>query len=323
MNSDRKTPMPRKIIIDTDPGQDDAMAILLALASPELGVLGLTIVAGNVGLEHTQTNARKICELAGRPDIGVFAGCSAPLSRQLITAEHVHGTTGLDGIELPEPQMPLQPTHAVDFIIDTLRTQPAHTVSMVAIGPLTNLAQALTRAPDIGPRLREIVVMGGACFEGGNVTPAAEFNIHADPEAAEIVFAAGVDLTVVPLDVTHQALTDATWINGLRRHGLIGEAVASWADSYDRHQRDRYGDIGAPLHDPCAIAWLLAPQIFQGRFVNIEIETQGRFTAGTTIADWWQVSGRIPNATLLRHIDRQAFLTLLDDAIHRLSKQAA
>ncbi|MDR0809193.1 MAG: nucleoside hydrolase, partial [Gemmobacter sp.] len=199
---------PLKIIIDTDPGQDDAVAILLARASPEdVEVLGLTAVAGNVPLSMTQKNARIICELAGRPDIPVFAGCEAPLKRKLVTAEYIHGKTGLDGPDLTDPTMPLQEEHAVDFIIDTLRRLPAQSVTLCALGPLTNIAAAFLRAPDIIARVRQVALMGGAYFEVGNITPAAEFNMYVDPEAAAIVFRAGIPLTVLPLDATHKALT--------------------------------------------------------------------------------------------------------------------
>eukprot|EP01035_Chromulina_nebulosa_P014143 gene14143-18721_t len=197
-------PQSRKIIIDTDPGQDDAVAILLALGSSELEVVGITAVAGNVPLKLTQNNARKICELAGRPDIRVFAGADRPLKRKPVSAEHVHGATGLNGPELFEPTMPLETQHGVDFIIETLRGDPKGSVTLCALGPLTNIATALTRAPDIAANIREIVLMGGGYFEAGNITPAAEFNIYVDPEAAEIVFKSGVPITMITLDLTHK-----------------------------------------------------------------------------------------------------------------------
>ena len=198
--------MPHRIIIDTDPGQDDAVAILLALASPEIEVLGIVAVAGNVPLPLTADNARKVCELAGRSDIPVFAGCDRPLERRLVTAEHVHGKTGLDGAPLPTPRMPLQDRHGVDFLIEALRAEAPGSVTLVALGPLTNVATALRRAPEIAHRVAGIVVMGGAYFEVGNITPAAEFNIYVDPEAAAEVFACGAPITVLPLDATHKAL---------------------------------------------------------------------------------------------------------------------
>ncbi|MCB2109953.1 MAG: nucleoside hydrolase [Defluviimonas sp.] len=308
-----------KIIIDTDPGQDDAVAILLALASPEIELLGITAVAGNVPLDLTERNARMICELAGRRDIPVFAGAAAPLSRKLVTAEYVHGKTGLDGIALPEPTMPLQAAHAVDFLIETLRREPPGSITLVPIGPLTNIASAFTRAPDIVARVGRIVLMGGAYFEVGNVTPAAEFNIYVDPEAAEIVFRAGVPLVVVPLDVTHKALTTRSRIEAFRALGTpVGAAVASWTDFFERFDMAKYGSEGAPLHDPCTIAYILRPDLFTGRHVNVEIETSGRLTTGMTVADWWGVSGRAPNATFLGGIDAGAFYGLLTERLARL-----
>jgi len=315
--------MARKIIIDTDPGQDDAVAILLALASPEIEVLGLSVVAGNVPLHHTARNARMVCELAGRPDLPVHAGCDAPLSRKLITAEHVHGKTGLDGVTLPEPAMPLAPGHAVDFLIETLRREAPGSVTLVPIGPLTNIATAFQRAPDIVPRVQEIVLMGGAYFEVGNITPTAEFNIYVDPEAAKVVFASGAALTVMPLDVTHRALTSRAWVEGMRAMGRIGQAVASWTDFFERYDREKYGSHGAPLHDPCTIAWLIRPELFTGRHINVEIETRGEYTLGMTVADWWRVSGRAPNATFIRDVRAEAFFALLTERIGDLDRRAA
>jgi purine nucleosidase len=310
---------PRKIIIDTDPGQDDAVAILLALASPEIEVLGITAVAGNVPLALTQKNARIVCELAGRPDIRVFAGCDAPLSRPLVTAEHVHGKTGLDGPQMADPMMPLQDQHGVDFIIETLRTEPAGTVTLVPVGPLTNIATAFLRAPDIIPRVQEIVLMGGAYFEVGNITPAAEFNIYVDPEAADIVFRSGVDLVVMPLDVTHKALTTRARVEGFRAlPGRVGPAVASWTDFFERFDKEKYGSEGAPLHDPCTVAWLLRPDLFTGRHINVEIELEGRLTLGMTVADWWRVTGRPANATFIGGIDAEGFYALLSERLARL-----
>lgn len=310
---------PRKIIIDTDPGQDDAVAILLALASPELQVLGITTVAGNVPLALTSRNARVVCELARRTDVPVFAGCDRPLARPLVTAEHVHGKTGLDGADLPDPVMPLQDAHGVDFLIDTLRREPSGSVTLCTLGPLTNVAAALARAPDIAPRIAEIVAMGGAYFEVGNITPAAEFNIYVDPEAAAAVLAAGVPLTLIPLDVTHKALTTRARVEAFRALGTpAGQAVAGWTDFFERFDMAKYGSEGAPLHDPLVIAWLLAPDLFAGRHVNVEIETEGRYTLGMTVADWWHVSGRTPNAMFVGDVDAGGFYALLTDRLARL-----
>ena len=311
--------MPRKIIIDTDPGQDDAVAILLALGSPEIELLGITAVAGNVPLALTQKNARIILELARRTDVPVFAGADRPLLRPLITAEHVHGKTGLDGPTLPNPTMPLQDLHAVDFLIRTLRSEPAGTVTLCPIGPLTNIALALMQAPDIAGRIAEIVLMGGAYFEVGNITPAAEFNIYVDPEAAQIVFAAGAPLTVLPLDVTHKALTNAARVQAFRDMGTpVGQAVAEWTNFFERFDKEKYGAAGAPLHDPCTIAYLIRPEIFSGRHINVEIEMLSELTRGMTVADWWRVSGRPQNATFMGDVDAAAFFALLSERIGRL-----
>lgn len=311
---------PRKIIIDTDPGQDDAVAILLALACPdEIDLLGITCVAGNVPLALTARNARMICELAGQPDIAVFAGCDRPLGRALVTAEHVHGKTGLDGPTLPEPQMPLQPQHAVDFIIDTVRANPPGTITLCSLGPLTNIATALARAPDIAARLQEIVLMGGAYFEVGNITPAAEFNIYVDPQAAKAVFAAGVPLVVMPLDVTHKALVTAERNAAFRNLGTpVGIAVAQMTEFFERYDREKYGSLGAPLHDPCVTAYLLAPHLFSGRHVNVEIETTSELTMGMTVADWWRVTDRPANAMFMGQVDAQGFFDLLTQRLARL-----
>ena len=240
---------PRKIIIDTDPGQDDAVAILLALGSPdEIEVLGITAVAGNVPLALTEKNTRIVCELAGRPDIPVYAGCDRPLGRPLVTAEHVHGQTGLDGPSLPDPTMPLQAQHAVDYIIDTLRAHDAGTVTLCPLGPLTNIATALQRAPDIAEKVQQIVLMGGAYFEVGNITPAAEFNIYVDPQAAAIVFQSGIDIVVMPLDVTHKALVTAARNDAFRNIGTpVGIAVAQMTEFFERFDKEKYGSAGAPL----------------------------------------------------------------------------
>ncbi|MDJ0629881.1 MAG: nucleoside hydrolase [Rhodobacter sp.] len=311
--------MTRKIIIDTDPGQDDAVAILLALASPELEVLGITAVAGNVPLPLTAKNARVVCELADRVDIPVFAGCDAPLTRPLVTAEHVHGKTGLDGIDLPDPKMPLQDAHAVDFIVDTLRQEPAGTVTLCPLGPLTNIATAFSRAPEIVGKVQDIVLMGGAYFQVGNITPAAEFNIYVDPEAAEIVFKSGVSLTVKPLDVTHKALTTRSRVEAFRALGTpVGHAVAAWTDFFERFDIAKYGSAGAPLHDPTVIAYLLKPELFSGRYINVEIETRSDLTRGMTVADWWGVTDRKPNALFIGDVDADGFYRLLTDRLARL-----
>lgn len=309
--------MARKIIIDTDPGQDDAVAILLALGSPdELDVLGVVAVAGNVGLAQNARNALKVVELSDRDDVPVFAGCPRPMMRELVTAEHVHGQTGLDGPDLPEPQIALQAQHGVDFIIETLRSEPEKTVTLCALGPLTNLAMALVKAPDIASRIEEIVLMGGAYFEVGNITPAAEFNIYVDPEAAQTVFQCGAPITMMPLDVTHQMLGTPDRIAAFAALGnRSGTAVAAMLGFSERFDLKKYGGPGAPLHDPCVIAYLLAPQIFEGKACNVEIETGSALTRGMTVTDYWHVTDRAPNANFIRSGDSDAFYALITERI--------
>lgn len=312
--------MKRKIIIDTDPGQDDAVAILLALASPEdVEVLGITAVAGNVPLSLTQKNARIICELAGKPDTKVFAGCDRPMARDLVTAEYVHGKTGLDGPDLWDPSMTLQDTHAVDFIIDTLLQEPPGTVTLCPLGPLTNIATAFQKAPEIVSRVQEIVLMGGAYFEVGNVTPAAEFNIYVDPQAADIVFKSGAPIVVMPLDVTHKALVTKQRNDAFRALGTkVGTFTAEMTDFFERFDREKYGSEGAPLHDPTVIAYLIRPDLFKGRHVNVEIETTSELTMGMTVADWWGVTNRAPNALFIGDLDPDGFFDLLTERLARL-----
>ena len=313
------THKPLPIIIDTDPGQDDAAAILLALASPELDVLAITAVAGNVPLALTEVNARKICELAGRPDMKVFAGAIRPMLRNLVTMEEVHGKTGLDGPVLPDPTMPLQAQHAVDFLVETFMSHPAGTITLCTLGPMTNVGLALVREPRIASRINRIVAMGGGHFEGGNTTPSAEFNIYVDPQAARLVFQSGIPITLVPLDCTHQALTTRARIEKFRAlPNRSGSATAEMLNFFERYDVHKYGFDGGPLHDPCVIAWLLKPELFQGREVNVAIECESELTMGATVVDWWKVTNRPPNATVLRSLDADGFFALLTERIARL-----
>ncbi len=310
----------RKIIIDTDPGQDDAAAILLAFGSPEeLEVLGITTVAGNVPLALTSRNARMICELCGRQDIKVFAGADRPVKRPLITAEHVHGKTGLDGPVLPEPTMALQEQHGVDFIIETLRREPASSVTLCTLGPLTNIALALEKAPDIAPRVRELVMMGGGFFEGGNITPAAEFNIYVDPEAAQAVLKSGIPVVMMPLDVTHQLLTLKKRVEAIRAIGTRPAIVmVEMLEFFERFDVEKYGSDGGPLHDPSTVAYLLKPELFKGRDCNVEVELESELTVGMTVVDWWQVTDRKHNAKVMRHVDSDGFFALLAERFARV-----
>lgn len=310
------TSVARSIIVDTDPGQDDALAILLALASPELEVLGFIGVAGNVPLDLTTRNIRVVCELAGRTEVPVYAGANRPLKRALVTAEHVHGSTGLDGAVLPEPSMELQSQHGVDFLVETLLNRPENSVTLCSLGPLTNLALALQKEPRIAPRIQELVMMGGGFFAGGNITPAAEFNIFVDPDAAKIVFESGIPITMFPLDCTHQALTSTARIAAFRAlNSRVGDACAGWLEFFERFDEDKYGTDGGPLHDPNVIAYLLQPDIYGSRFINVEVETKSQLTLGMTVADWWRVSGKEPNVTYVRDVDATAFYKLLLERI--------
>jgi purine nucleosidase len=312
--------MMRRIIIDTDPGIDDAVAILIALAAPEaLEVLGIVAVAGNLPLALTERNARRVCELAGRADIPVYAGCARPMVRQLATAEHIHRETARDRLLLPEPTMALQTQHGVDFLIEMLRAAEVGTITLCALGPLTDIAIALVKAPEVAGRIGELVIMGGACFELGNVTPAAEFNIHVDPHAAAIVLDSGVPITVIPLDVTHQVLTTPKRLTALHALGnRSGQAVAALLASFEKKRRSKFGARATALHDPAVIAYLLSPTLFQGRQVNVAIETESALTIGMTVADWWGVTGRKPNVRLMNTVDVNGFYDLVTEKLARL-----
>jgi purine nucleosidase len=301
----------QRIIIDTDPGIDDAVAILLALGSPELTIDGIVAVAGNVPLAVTERNARAICELAGRRDVGVYAGCSVPMTRMPITAEHFHGEAGLGALALQAPTMPLRSQHGVDFTVELLRAAPPGGVTWCALGPLTNVAMALIKAPDIVAGVRELVLMGGASRALGNVTPAAEFNIHADPHAAEIVFDSGLPITMIPLDATHQVRSTRERVE---RIAAIGAPVAAAVAELLRPA----GDKPDALHDPCVIAYLLAPELFEGSRVNVAIECESPLTLGMTVVDWRAVSGRPANANVIHVADAPGIYALLEERLRNM-----
>jgi len=309
----------RSVIIDTDPGQDDAVAILLAMASPEiLDVVAVTSVAGNVPLALTTKNALMLVELGGG-GIRVAEGASQPLDRPLVTAEYVHGPTGLDGAELDDPRTSPLDESAAALIIREARDRPPKTLTLATLGPLTNVAQALRNAPDIADRIAEVVMMGGGFSEGGNVTPAAEFNIYVDPTAAAEVFASGIPITMMPLDVTHQVLASEDRVERFRALGTkAGDTVAGMLGFFDRYDSEKYGTDGAPLHDPCVIAYLIEPTLFDGRLCNVEIECVSPLTLGMTVVDWWGVTDRTPNAMFMRSVDDTAFFDLLVERIGRL-----
>jgi purine nucleosidase len=307
------TVIPRKIVIDTDPGIDDAVAILFALAAPDaLEVVGIVAVAGNLPLARTERHARQICELAGRQDLAVFAGCARPMLGPLRTAAAIHGDDLGAILGLPEPAMPLQPGHGVDFIIDTLRAAAPGSMTLCALGPLTDIALALVKAPEIAPGIGELVVMGGAGFELGNVTPAAEFNIHVDPHAAAIVLDSGVPLTMIPLDLTHRVQTRPPRLAALRAlPNRCGPAAAALLARFAATRTSRFEARGLALHDPCVIAYLLRPDLFGGREVNVAVETASPLTRGATVVDWWGVTGGPKNAKFMAEADADGVYELL------------
>jgi purine nucleosidase len=312
----------RPIILDCDPGQDDAICLLLAMAAPErLDILGVTAVAGNVPLALTARNARLICDLAGRADIGVYAGCAQPLKRRLLTAEHIHGRSGLDGVDIVEPRHPLATESALAFLHKTLAAAADGAITIVATGPLTNVATLLIAHPKLADKIAELVVMGGARSAGGNITPSAEFNFHVDPEAAAVILRCGRPLTLFGLDVTHQApVTAARRANIAALDNPVADAVAGMMERFARHEGQRHVRTGAPLHDPCTVAYLLEPGLFQGELLNVEIETASLLTLGHSAVDEWQVSGRKPNAVWMRTLDTEGFYRLLTAHLSRYGR---
>ena len=293
--------------------------LLLALACPDdFDILGITTVAGNVPLDLTQRNARIMCELAGRTDVPVFAGCDKPMRRELITAENVHGKTGIDGVEIYQPDLVLQNQHAVDFIIEVLLQADDNSVTLVPTGPLTNIGQAISRQPAILSKVREIVLMGGAMREGGNTSPCAEFNVLVDPDAAHIVLHCGRPLTIAPLDTTHQVLVSRERIEQIRAlDSAVGTAIVGMMEFFNRFDSVKYGSEGAPLHDPCTIAYLLKPGLFEGKICNVEVETESPLTLGHTAVDFWQVTDRAKNANWLYRVDAVGFFALLIERLKR------
>ena len=302
--------MATKILLDCDPGHDDAIALLLALASPEVELLGVTTVAGNQTLDKTTANAIRVLELADRGEIPVAAGADRPLVRDRTVAANVHGETGLDGPDLPPPQGAPVEAHAVDFLAERLAG-----ATLVATGPLTNVALLLARYPDARPE--RIVLMGGAIAEG-NVTPAAEFNIWADPEAAARVFASGLDVTMVGLDVTHRALLTRAHAEQLRGAGRLGRFVAELLDFYGVFHREVYGFDGSPVHDAVAVAQVIRPELLELEWLNVRVDCESELCRGRTVVDVWRRTGLEANANVAVGIDSEAFLDLLLERLARL-----
>jgi purine nucleosidase len=309
---------PRKVILDCDPGQDDAVALFLALSSTdELDVLGITTVAGNVPLALTQRNARMMCDIAGREDLRVFAGCERPLELDPITAEYIHGSTGIDGVAVFEPKTPLQEQHAVDFLIEALLNSK-DPVTLIPTGPMTNIATAIQREPAILNNVEQIVSMGGAMREGGNRSPSAEFNILVDPHAAEVVYNCGRPVTAMGLDVTHQVLSTRARVARIRELGNdVAEATAGMLSFFHRYDTKKYGSEGAPLHDPCTVAWLLQPDLFATKRCNISVEKDAELTMGHTAVDFWHVTDRPENVDWAYEVDADGFYDLLVERLGR------
>lgn len=281
-------------------------------------MLAITAVAGNVPLDRTVANALALVELADRHDVPVHRGSIRPMVNQLVTAEHVHGPTGLDGADLPRPVIEATPGHAVDVLVDLLNSG-VEPITVCTLGPLTNIALALVKDPGIVSMIDQVVMMGGGSFEGGNTTPAAEFNMYVDPHAAHVVFTSGIPIVMMPLDVTHQAITTPDRLKRFRDLGTpAGDAVAGMLGFYDRHDTDKYGIEGGPLHDPTVIAYLLSPGLFGGKHVSVAIETAPGPTQGMTLVDWWGVTDAEPNAMVMNEIDDDGFYDLLVERVGRL-----
>lgn len=313
------------LIMDCDPGLDDAVALLLAMASPEeIDLLGVTTVVGNCSLAQAQQNARRMCELAGRPDMKVFAGCARTFFGKLSSADYeytgaIHGETGLGGCKLPPPTMPLQPQHAVTFIIETLLNAPEK-ITIAASGALTNIACALIMEPRIKDKIEEIVLMGGS-MSLGNVTPAAEYNFYCDPQAAYIIFTSDIPLVMIGLDVTRQTQTSNAWLQTIEAIGTpVSHAVIDMLSYYNRP--DAFfepGVTGGILHDPNIIAYLIKPDLYKGRHVYVEIDVSSTIMAGRSTVDWHGRLALPPNAYVLNEINVKGFFDLLTERLKRYS----
>lgn len=310
----------RQIIIDAAPGQDDAVGLLMALASPEdVEVLGITLTASRVPLDSAAHNTRRICDLAGRSDIRIFRGCDRPMQRDPVDLQRPEVDITLDGFDGLAEGNPVHDRHAVDFILDTLRSASEAGITLCCFAPLTNLATALEREPELAPRIREIVMMAGSHFEMGNISPVAEANMWLDPEAAQIVLGSGVPCVVMPLDVTHKVVASPARLGAIRAIGSVpAKAAAAWADVVERLYSETFGADGMPLHAPCVIAYMLRPYLFTGRNVNIEVETGSDLTRGMSVVDWWGMTTRPHNALFMSNVDAGGFFALLNERVARL-----
>jgi inosine-uridine nucleoside N-ribohydrolase len=304
------------IILDCDPGHDDAIALMLALGSPEVELLGVTTVSGNQTVGKTTANAIRVLDHLGRGDISVAAGAQRPLVRARHVAVDVHGESGLDGPDLPPPTRDPVPEHAIDWIAKTVSSQP-RAVTLVPTGPLTNVALFLARYPELAPKVARIVLMGGAIAEG-NVTPAAEFNIWADPEAARRVFSSGLDVAMVGLDVTHKALMRKPHVDRLANGGIAGRLVADLYGFYAQHHRRRYMWDGAPVHDAVAVAYVIDETLLEMKDCGVKVDTGPELSRGRTYVDRWGSAGWQPNCHVAVDIESERFLELLIERITRL-----
>ncbi|MBA1195702.1 nucleoside hydrolase [Pseudomonas plecoglossicida] len=311
---------PRELIIDTDPGADDLVALFLAMASPgELNIRAITTVAGNVRLEKTARNARLAREWAGREDIPVYAGAGRPLVRAPIYAAEVHGEEGITGVQVHEPKQGLAAGNAVQYLVDTLSAAKPHSITIAMLGPQTNLALALIQQPGIAQGIKEVVVMGGAHFNGGNITPVAEFNLYADPHAAEVVLASGVKLTYLPLDVTHKLLTSDARLKQLSAvNNRASRQVVDILNAYIQHDMQLYGMPGGPVHDASVIAYLLKPEMFSVRQIHMSVDSREGPTFGQTVADWYGVLKQPANVMWVEEGDAQGLFDLLSERLARL-----
>ncbi len=307
----------KKILIDCDPGHDDMMAIMLASASDEVDLAGVTTVAGNQTGDKTFRNACQVLTLIGE-DVPVARGADKPLLRELVTAPRFHGQTGLDGADLPPSGIEALDMHASDFIIMTLRKSREKMV-LVPTGPLTNVALALIKAPEITEKIERIVLMGGG-MRDSNVTPAAEFNIYVDPEAAKVVFGAGVPLTMVGLDVTNRAIMTPDDIENLNHPGgKVSDVIVPLLQFFAKANRDIFGLQGAPLHDALAVASVIHPEVIQTKHCRVDVETAGELTRGMTVVDIYGVTGKEPNADVALELDNTLFVSMMSSAIERLN----
>ena len=314
--------MPKKIILDCDPGHDDAVAIMLAIASDDIDLLGITCVGGNATLENTKLNALKICSLLNRQDIPIYAGSDKPLKYDLVTAEHVHGKSGLDTDGEPinlDPSHRIKEMSAIDFIINECKNAE-EPIYLCPTGPLTNIALCLKKDPSIKDKIKEIVLMGGAALCLGNITPAAEFNIYVDPHAANVVFNSGVEITMMGLDVTHKVNVNDQIINSIKTNNNKASVFfADLMDFYSRFHRELYETGDCPLHDPCVIAYLIDNEIFKGKKVHVQVEENSDLTRGETVVDWLGVKKLHPNCNVITEADSDRFFKILKKELAKLN----